>query len=213
MNIKNVLAIGAHYDDVDLGCGGTLAKLKKEYGANVYKLTLTDNVTMFKEMNICVDADSSINCSKKACDILGIEEIITFKPLQCNHLEYSSDIMQLIEHIIFEKEIDTVFIHYKDDINKDHIAAYQLCVTAARYCKNILMYYSNGYLPADQFSPTVFVDISNYFQLKEKALSQYDANHNRFNSLFETVLNRNKVHGYACQVDSAEGFVPIKITI
>lgn len=213
MNVKNVLAIGAHYDDVDLGCGGTLAKLRKECGAKVYKLTLTDNVTRFKEMNICVDAESSIDCSKKACSILGIEEICTFKPLECNRLDYSSDIMQLIERIIFEKKIDTVFMHYKDDINKDHIAAYQLCITAARYCKNILMYYSNGYLPADQFSPTVFVDISDYVCLKEKALSQYDGSHNRFNSLFETVLNRNKVHGYACQVKSAEGFVPIKMTI
>lgn len=213
MYVKNVLAIGAHYDDVDLGCGGTLAKLKRECNANVYKLTLTDNVTAFKEMNISVDADSSIACSMMACKVLGIEEIADFKPLKCNHLQYSAEIMQTIERIIFKKNIDTVFIHYKDDINRDHISAYQLCITAARYCKNILMYYSNGYLPADQFSPTVFVDISDYFLLKEKALAQYDGSHNRFNSLFQTVLNRNKVHGYACQVSFAEGFVPIKMTM
>ena len=213
MNIKNVLAVGAHYDDVELGCGGTLIKLKKEYGAKIYKLTLTDNVTNFKEMGIFVDAQSSAMCSKKACEILEANEINDFKTVECNHLEYSSEIMQMIERIIFEKNIDTVFIHYKDDINKDHVAAYQICVTAARYCKNIFMYYSNGYLPADQFCPTVFFDISKYVKSKEKALAQYDGDHNRFNSLFETVLIRNKVYGYACQTDYAEGFVPIKITL
>lgn len=208
-NMKNILAIGAHYDDVELGVGGTLAKLKQN-GANVYKLTLTDNETNFKEMNIHVDADSSAICSQKACKVLGISEITDFEPVKCNNLCYSPSLMQRIESIIFEKKIDTVFIHFKDDINKDHIAAYELCVTAARYCDNILMFSSNGYLPYEQFSPTVFFDISDYIELKKKALAAYDGDHNRFNSLFETIIKRNEVYGFACQTKYAEGFVPIK---
>lgn len=46
MNLKNVLIIGAHYDDAELGAGGTAAKLASE-GKTVYKLTLTDNETDF----------------------------------------------------------------------------------------------------------------------------------------------------------------------
>lgn len=46
MTIKNALGIGAHFDDVDLGCGGTLARIASE-GGHAYKLTLTDNVTNF----------------------------------------------------------------------------------------------------------------------------------------------------------------------
>jgi len=54
MNMKNVLIIGAHYDDAELGAGGTAAKLASE-GKNVYKLTLTDNETNFCQMGIKVD--------------------------------------------------------------------------------------------------------------------------------------------------------------
>ena len=49
--MENILVIGAHFDDAELGCGGTMAKLSAE-GKNVYKLTLTDNVTDFRQMKI-----------------------------------------------------------------------------------------------------------------------------------------------------------------
>lgn len=53
MLMENVLIVGAHFDDAELGAGGTAAKLASE-GKNVYKLTLTDNVTKFDAMNINV---------------------------------------------------------------------------------------------------------------------------------------------------------------
>ena len=99
--MKNILMIGAHYDDVELGCGGTAAKLAEE-GKNVYKLTLTDNATDFKQMNIHVDADASIHESASSCQILGIREITEFKPVPCNHLFYSTELMQRVESVIFD---------------------------------------------------------------------------------------------------------------
>ena len=55
--MENILIVGAHFDDAELGAGGTAAKLVKQ-GKKVYKLTLTDNVTLFKQKNINVDFDS-----------------------------------------------------------------------------------------------------------------------------------------------------------
>jgi len=72
--MKNVLIVGAHYDDTELGAGGTAAKLAAE-GKNVYKLTLTDNVTRFSQMNINVEYETSVRQSAEACRILGIHEI------------------------------------------------------------------------------------------------------------------------------------------
>ena len=59
MFAEKILAIGAHFDDVDLGVGGTLAKLSKQ-GKKVYKLTLTDNVTNYKDRDIVVGYESSL---------------------------------------------------------------------------------------------------------------------------------------------------------
>ena len=210
--MKNILMIGAHYDDVELGCGGTAAKLAEE-GKNVYKLTLTDNATDFKQMNIHVDADASIHESASSCQILGIREITEFKPVPCNHLFYSTELMQRVESVIFDYDIDTVFMHYYDDMNQDHVEASRICKTASRHCRNVLMYHSNGYILMQQLNPLVFVDISPQIDKKLKALACYEGDHNRFNKLFDTVIQRNQIWGYANKVNYAEGFRPVKIML
>lgn len=135
--MKNILIIGAHYDDTELGAGGTAAKLATE-GKNVYKLTLTDNVTRFSHMNINVEYETSLRQSTLACQVLGIHEISEFQPVECTKLVYSTEMMQRIENVIYQYNIDTVFMHFASDMNQDHIEASKLCLTAARHCANIL---------------------------------------------------------------------------
>lgn len=208
--MKNILIIGAHYDDAELGAGGTAAKLSSE-GKNVYKLTLTDNVTKFKQMNVNVEYESSVMQSSKACQVLGVTEINDFEPINCTQLVYSTETMQKIEKIIFDYKIDTVFIHFDADMNQDHIEAAKLCLTAARHCDNILQYQSNGYVLNNEYYPTYFVDISSFVDKKIEALKQYGEEHNRFNSLFQTNVERNKVWGYATHSEYAEGFRVVKM--
>lgn len=210
--MKNVLIIGAHYDDAELGAGGTAAKLANE-GCNVYKLTLTDNVTKFSQMNINVQYETSVKESAMACKVLGVHEITEFQPIECCQLTYNTETMQKIEDIIYNYKIDTVFMHYTDDLNQDHIAASKLCITASRHCENIFLYQSNLYILPHPFAPTYFVDISDYIEQKRTALCQYTGDHNRFNSLFETNIERNRVWGYANKVQYAEGFIPLKFLL
>ena len=211
-DFENVLIIGAHYDDAELGCGGTAAKLAAE-GKNVYKLTLTNNETNFSQMNIHVDADSSIRQSARACEVLGIHEVTDFEPVQCCELFYNTSIMQRVEKVIFDLNIDTVFMHYYDDMNQDHVEASRICKTASRHCKNVLMYHSNGYILQQQLNPTTFIDISDQIEKKLAALACYEGDHNRFNKLFGTVIERNHIWGYANKVDYVEGFLPLKMLL
>lgn len=207
--MNNILIIGAHFDDVELGAGGTAAKLASQ-GKNVFKLTLTDNVTRFEQMGIHVAFESSKMQSAKACQTLGIHEIADFEPLPCNHLTYTTETMQSIERIIFEREIDTVFMHYPHDMNQDHVEASRLCLTAARHCKNLLMFQSNIYVGYDELHPVFFVDISDYLEVKKEALAQYGSEHNRFDQLFEVSIHRNRIWGYENKVEYAEGFYLVK---
>lgn len=209
--MKNILVIGAHFDDAELGCGGTMARLASE-GKNVYKLTLTDNVTNFEQMNIHVDMESSLSDSAMACKEMNVQEITDFEMVKCNSLVYSTEVMQRVESVIFNYNIDTVFIHYDSDMNQDHVAASKICLTAARHCKNIFYYQSNGYILDKFFYPTVFFDISDFYEVKKKALAHYRGDHNRFDRLFDISLKRTEVWGYANKVDYAEGFVPVKIS-
>ena len=207
--MSNILVIGAHYDDAELGTGGTMSKLVRESN-NVYKLTLTDNVTRFEQRKIAVSYASSAAQSAQACAVLGIHEI-DFSPIGCNHLSYSTEIMQQVEKIVYDYEIDTAFIHFNSDMNQDHVEASRICMTALRHCRNILMYQSNGYLLEQDYYPRFFVDISDTFEKKKEALRCYGSEHNRFGRLFETVCDRNKVWGYGCEVEAAEGFHIVKM--
>lgn len=204
--MKNILIIGAHYDDTELGAGGTAAKLAKK-GMNVYKLTLTDNVTKSSHLHINVDYETSVRESAKACAVLGVKEITEFHPVPCTKLAYNTEMMQAIENVIYKYNIDTVFMHYLDDLNQDHIEASKLCLTASRHCRNIFYYQSNLYLPPQQFTPTFFIDISDYIELKKEALFQYSGDHNRNNALFQTNIERNHIWGYSNKVEYAEGFM------
>jgi LmbE family N-acetylglucosaminyl deacetylase len=119
--------------------------------------------------------------------------------------------MQRVETIIFDKQIDTVFIHNDADMNQDHVAASRICLTAARHCKNIFYYQSNGYILDKAFYPTVFFDITPYYESKKAALSFYRGDHNRFDRLFDIALKKTEIWGYANKVAYAEGFVPVKV--
>ncbi len=208
--MKRILMVGAHFDDVELGAGGTAAKLAKE-GCEVYKLTLTDNVTKSDIMGIDVEYDSSRLASKKSCGVLGINEIDDFKPLPCTELEYKKEIMQAVEKYILDLNIDTIFIHFNADMNTDHVNSSRICLTAGRHCDNILQFQSNGYVLENVFYPTYFVDVSNEIELKKDALACYGEEHNRYNRLFQNCIERNHVWGYSNGVEYAEGFNVIKM--
>lgn len=207
--MKNILLVGAHYDDVELGAGGSAAKWVDE-GKNVYKITLTDTAVFSKDMGLNITASSAKKNSADAAKILGVIEL-EFPTVAYGNLAYSQKIMQKMEHIIREKEIDTCIFHFCDDYQTDHLGAHQICKTAARHCSNIMMFQSNPYILTQAFSPTYFVDITKYVDKKRKALSMYDAEHNRQGNLFETNIKRNEVWGYGNHVSYAEGFMIIKM--
>ena len=210
--MNNILIIGAHYDDAELGAGGTAAKLAAE-GKNVYKLTLTDNVTYSSHLHINVAYETSVSESAKACAVLGVKEITEFAPIECCQLFYNTEIMQRVEDVIYKYHIDTVSMHFTDDLNQDHISASKICLTAARHCDNILMYQSNQYILANPYYPTLFFDVTDYIEKKKEALYQYTGDHNRYNALFETTIERNHVWGYSNKCQYAEGFVVHKFLL
>ena len=210
--MNNILIIGAHFDDAELGAGATAAKLVSQ-GKKVYKITLTNTEVFSEDMHLNILEKTGRENSKAACSILGVEEIFVKHVSEYGRLEYSKDIMQEIEHIISEKCIDTVFFHFGDDYQTDHLAAHKICKTAARHCENLLMYQSNPYIISEAFYPNVFIDVTDFIDLKEKALSCYEADHNRQGNLFQTNIERNKIWGYGNHVGYSEGFVAIKINL
>ena len=214
--MENILAIGAHFDDVELGVGGTLARLANE-GKKVYKITLTDNVTKFTKFDVDVAFKESRQESLLACKKLNIVQIEPKDYARCTELDFSSESMQAVEEVIFENNIDTVFTHFQSDIQQDHVEASKIGFVAGRYCKNRFFYQSNRYVLPTSFYPRCFFDISSTIELKKEALNCYTGNHDRFQQLFDQTIKQNSIWGYQSQIGStnsyAEGFVPLKMVL
>ena len=87
---KGILAIGAHPDDVELGCGGTLAKYAKE-GIDIYVLILTHGEKLSNN-------GERIEESMKALSVLGIRhvEFADFKDTKL--YEGLAEVILSIEH-------------------------------------------------------------------------------------------------------------------
>ncbi len=212
--MKNILVIGAHYDDAELGAGGSMAKWRKE-GKMVCKLTLSDNATNFEQRYIVVKPTDAHRESQKACGILDVKEI-TFPLQPCTDMVYKREQMQQIEAFILGNEIDTVVMHNIFDVQQDHIHSATISYVAARYCDNILMYQSNKYVLPVDFYPRYFVDITDTISLKKFALDCYGSEHNRYQQLFDNTIRQNQVDGYRVNMQEgirfAEAFSILKFT-
>jgi len=209
--MKKVLVVGAHYDDAELAAGGLMARLVSE-GAKAYKITLTDTEVIDKKMGLAIQSDNAKANSKDACKILGVEEI-PFTTQPYGNLAYSQDAMRELENIIKTLDIDTCIYHFSDDYNTDHVAANTICNTAFRHCKSTMMFQSNPYITEKLFAPNFFIDVSKFIDLKKAALSCYEKDHDRQGKLFDTAIERNKIWGYACHCEYAEGFKVVKFSI
>mgnify|MGYP003118183966 CR=1 FL=1 len=70
-NMKNILAIGAHSDDIEFGCGGTLHKHVKE-GHNVYMLIMSNGDTHQDHINTL---QSSLSAGRLVDNVLCYEQV------------------------------------------------------------------------------------------------------------------------------------------
>ena len=209
--MNNILVIGAHFDDAELGAGGTMAKYVA-MGHNVYKITLTDTEVKSDLMNLDIKTETGRENSANACAAIGAKEI-DFPAAKYGNLTYTQETMQALEKVISDYDIDTCIFHFKEDYNTDHLAANQICYTAARHCDNLLMFQSNPYIIGESFYPNVFVDVTDFVDKKRAALQCYEAAHNRQGNLFETNIERNKIWGYGNHCGYAEGFVAVKLKL
>lgn len=156
--------MGAHPDDVELGCGGTLAFFKN-MGHEVYALVLTRG-----------EASGSPEQREKECKdaskMIGIDRLF-LRNLPDTRITDGIETIRVIEQVIDEVAPDIVFSHSEKDTHQDHRATHHASLSAARRTKRILLYESPAAMK--DFSPQVFVDIESTMDRKMRAVSAFDS--------------------------------------
>ena len=207
----NVLAIGAHHDDIELGCGGTLARLARD-GHATFGLTLTNSETHYDLRSIHRTRSQALSEAKRAAEALGLT-LVELEGCDADNgkLVYSVELMRRIETFIAERRISLVFSHWTHDLNTDHAAAAQLTIVAARHVPSLLMYRSNWYQVTQPFNGSFFVDISETVDDKRKSLECYQVEiANRSREWLDSFFDQHRTAGFGIGRKYAEVFEPIR---
>lgn len=172
MTAKNVLAVGAHADDVEIGCGGTVA-LHTRNGDNVIILVMTESSYTYYDGTVLRAKEEGKIEEENAAKVLSAKLInLGFRTKE---VPYSAESIEAINKVIDEYEIDIIYTHWYHDTHQDHMRTTQSVISAGRFVKNILMYEPN--YPAGRsyfgFRNQYYVDVTSAFELKMEALKQH----------------------------------------
>ena len=145
----NILAIGAHPDDIELGCGGLLLKASRQDHHNIFMYTLTRG-------GASGDPEEQTKELMKSAKFIGAKRL-WIDNFEDTKLSLSSDLINHIEFFIRKADPDIVFTHSMGDTHHDHRAIAASTLEAGRFVPNILAYE----IPVTRdFKPQVYYDIS-----------------------------------------------------
>ena len=201
----NILAIGAHPDDIEYGCGGTLLKCSRR-GHDIYLYVATAG-------DFGGDPSVRMKEQEASAQKIGARHIFWggYKDTQ---IPMSQDLIASLEEVVRQVEPDFIFVHYPDDTHQDHRSLAQATITATRYARNFLFYEG---LTTQNFNPSVYVDIEETLDGKFELLKLHRSQVAKTNIADMTVLELARstanFRGIQGRVKYAEAFCPSRLFI
>jgi len=197
-----VLAVGAHPDDVEVGCFGTL--LKHRDAGHEVTVAITTRGGYGKRTWNQIEEES-----KNASKILGIDYIVLDNKI--GHYEMNWKTVSELDDIISRCAIDTVYTVWHGDSHQDHRLTFQNVLAACRtksvrnlYCCEMSEY---SYRSNSTFNARYFVDISRFIEKKIQAVKAYKSYITPKH--IDAILGLARHRGLACDTEYAEAFEPI----
>ena len=227
----DILAIGAHPDDVELGCGGTVAKFISE-GKTVAIIDLTQGELGTRGTNITRAQEAA-----EATKILGVSARENLK-MKDGFLQNSEEYQMMIVEMIRKYQPEIVLANAIDDRHPDHAKAAKL-VSDACFLSGLVKIETSiegenqkpwrpkqiyHYIQWKNVTPDFAIDISDFMDKKIEACLAYktqfyDPNSNEpmtpiaTKDFLESLTYRAQDLGRLCGVAFAEGFTTEKLIV
>lgn len=194
--MKRIIAIGAHPDDIEIGCGGTLAR----HTAEGYEL-LTVIVTRGG-----ASGDTGIRYQEalKGSQILGAKKTIVLNYTDSQTHKDFEKIIYDLEKIVKDFQPDRAYIHYGNEIHQDHVTVHKASLAALRNCPQILMFEGPSTFP--DFTVDYWYDISLYQETKRAGILAHASEGKKEILKLDAIESLNRYRGYQCRKPAAEGF-------
>ena len=209
-----ILAIGAHGDDIELACGGTLAKAIKNGHEVTMVLVSGHGSNDHNNMKIRAQGVAQQE-AKAAAKILGVSKLHILG-YQDTLIPYSAELISKLEDIITGCKPDIIFTHFVFDTHQDHLRTAHSTISAARRQNTILLYEpinpsGQGYVA---FRPQAYMDISQTIDTKIDSLKAHKSQYEKYTDKWiEAVVARAKFRGFEMGVDYAECFEVVRAEI
>lgn len=207
------MAIGAHFDDVEINCGGTLAKLH-EAGSQIRVVVVGDGDYQDSHGQVLRRHDEARTEGLAALSELGLnEDDLRNLKYPEKRIAFESGLIDAIEREISGFKPELILTHWPHDSHQDHVATAQAAVAAARQLFSIWMWepiFPSGRVNTTPFPPQMYVDISGQTEKKKKALLAHRSQVDKFTSQgvnwIEGIEARAAFRGFECKSQAAEAF-------
>lgn len=204
MNVRSVLALGAHPDDLELGCGATLAKLAAS-GVRVVAVVLSKGGEGGSQ------GFDRVAETRAALEALGVHQIVQHSLPDTRLHEYLNELIAAIEGHVRELSPDRVYTMFDGDRHQDHRAVYQASAVACRRVPQILGYETPSSYP--NFVPTVFEPVDDFVELKVRALQMHESQGERLYMHEDKIRSAAHFRGVQVDLGQTEGFIPYKLVL
>jgi|TARA_B100000315_G_scaffold156179_1_gene144736 LmbE family N-acetylglucosaminyl deacetylase len=207
----NVLAVGAHFDDIEMGCSGTLIKHVQNRD-KVTMLVITNSG--YKDPN-GIEVRNTDTASKEgqmAAKIIGADLVCL--DYETFFIPFDDNVTKTIISYIQNLSIDTIYIPWVHDIHRDHQYAAKNVLMAARHVPRILMYRCNYYDSEHSFRGNFYSDISGLFDKKTEVIkaNKTELQRVRYDWL-KFIRNQHENDGLRVGVKYAECFEVVRYLI
>ncbi len=204
-----ILFIGAHADDIEIGCGGILLKLIKKN--KVFNFIATDSEYKNENGKIIRTVEDAKNdvlrCykGKKVVNIFGNLKVLNLQ----NNEKTRTELLKLKNKIT----PDVVFIPWNNDLHPDHKNLSEASLYVFKDIDNIIMYRSNWYNSPVNLKKNLILDISTEFKNKLKLVSSFRSEIKRTKSIWlEKIKQESLLNGQMINCKYAESFEAVKIS-
>ena len=220
MPVQTVLAVGAHPDDVELSCGGTLARYRRA-GARVHIASFTTGDKGSRDLS----AAETVRVRRREAEAAAARLEATYTCLEQSDSELfeTPQTRRRTIELLRAVQPDVVLTHAPNDYHADHQAAAQLVCHAAysagsfKYATESpplkavpALYYMDTLLGVD-FLPEEYVDITDVIEVKKALLEEHASQVAHLKArggddILEDMLILARLRGRQCGAAYGEGF-------